>query len=58
MNLADDSANAAEQPIFWDAVWTLDDEWTPLSAIRTVSYPRAGEPDTHGAITPEFLALL
>ena len=58
MNRADDSTNAPEQPIFWDAVWTLDDEWMPLTAIKPVSYPRTSDSDAHGAITPEFLALL
>jgi hypothetical protein len=58
MNLAEEIPSPPEQPIFWDAVWTLDDEWTPLSAVKTVSYPRTNDSDAHGALTPEFLALL
>ena len=54
MNRADDSTNAPEQPIFWDAVWTLDDEWTPQPVVLSVIRPRSGDRDAN----PEFLALL
>ena len=58
MNATHDDAEAAEQPIFWDAVWTLDDEWTPLGQPVVPLRPFSGDRDSLRIVSPEFLALL
>jgi hypothetical protein len=33
MDPTPDDRDPSDQAIFWDAVWTLDDEWTPAEPL-------------------------
>ena len=54
MNPTPNETDASDQVVFWDAVWTLDDEWSPAPVVLPVIRPRTSDLE----IIPEFLALL
>jgi hypothetical protein len=49
-----DERDSAEETEFWDACWTLEDEWIPRAVVR----PEPPVRPVHKVIVPTGLALL